>query len=620
MMNPMTEYAQHLRMMTAGALLALLAVLLGSAARAAEQKSDASLTLIPPSPVTDKVQLDVRAAVRNPSDTARTCRVRVYLDEDSASQQLYDTTVVIAPHACEGIGFTWPTRGHAGRHRIRLVAEYDSQTVRTSRPLEILASETRSAQRIDGAWFEFYHWSEAEGRLWNHEIKSLTDEEWKELITGMHEIGMNIVVIQDTYYNPDRYVGKHTMEEDGFLGRAYYPSAMYPRLSRIAAADPVEAVLSQADEHDMHVMVGVHGYAWFDFGPASLRWHKAVADELWNRYGHHRSFYGWYIGEIAGNLGTDDLRRRQLVDFVRGFKQHVRTFAPDKPVMLATNCHHIKQASDDYPRLLEHLDILCPFAFNRMPANDDYTAEQAAAVLQRHCDEAGAHLWMDMEVFLFGPQGELFPRPVEQVIDELMRFPDFEKILCYSYTGLMNSPRQSVAPGGPETVEFYEAYRRFLCEGPPVHTIRHQATRCPVTFTSAPDHRYSKGDLADGRLATSDFLSDGWLGFENSDLDVIVDLQKTCRIEEIQARFLRFDVAAIAWPSRVEFSLSRDGVRWESAGVVESPPAAPRRGPSVHCYEKGRIDRDARYVRVYAKLAAQWLFVDEIMVNPVQKP
>ncbi|MBE0535439.1 MAG: DUF4434 domain-containing protein [Phycisphaerae bacterium] len=616
----MADRPRHFGPKTGKTTMVVLTAVFCSAICRGEEDTQTSLTLIPPSPVTDKICMDIRAAVWNHSNSAKHYQVRFYLDEESDACLLHQQDIAIAPRACKGVKFTWPAAGRAGKHEVLFTAMSDSQTLRTRRPLEILASQTRSTKRIEGAWFEFYHWSEAEGRLWNEEIKTLTDDDWKELITGMHAIGMNIVVIQDTYYNPDRYVGKHTMEKDGFVGRSFYPSALYPRYQGVSAADPLEAVLSQADEHGMHVMVGVGGYAWFDFTPGSLQWHKAVADELWKKYGRHPSFFGWYVSEeIAGNLGADDMRRQQIVDFFREFTRHVRSLAPDKPVMLASNCHHVEQVGDYYPKLLEHLDILCPFGFHRMPPND-YTGEEVAAILQRYCDTAGAHLWMDMEVFLFGPQNELFPRPIDGVIDDLMRFPNFEKICCYSYTGLMNSPRQSRTPGGPATVALYNAYRKFLVDGPPDYTIGHAAVGCGVKLLSKCSTRYSKGDLVDGRIAQPDFRSDGWLGFENQDLHAVVDLGEPLWIETLQARFFRNDTAAIALPSRVEFSLSMDGGNYASAAVIEHAAPGSQMGPSTHVYAEDGINKTARYVRICAESAAQWLFVDEIIVNPVQKP
>ena len=43
--------------------------------KACARYPDVSLTLIPPSPVTDQITLDVRGAIRNASDTARNARV-----------------------------------------------------------------------------------------------------------------------------------------------------------------------------------------------------------------------------------------------------------------------------------------------------------------------------------------------------------------------------------------------------------------------------------------------------------------------------------------------------------------------------------------------------------------
>ena len=50
----------------------------------------------------------------------------------------------------------------------------------------------------------------------------------------------------------------------------------------IAAEDPIEAILSEADKQGMQVLMGVGMFAWFDFTPESLEWHKRVAKELWD--------------------------------------------------------------------------------------------------------------------------------------------------------------------------------------------------------------------------------------------------------------------------------------------------------------------------------------------------
>ncbi|MBI2929339.1 MAG: DUF4434 domain-containing protein [Verrucomicrobia bacterium] len=422
---------------------------------------DISLTLIPPSPVTDQITLDVRAALRNRGTNAKTFDAAIYLDEEAPANLLHRAQVEVKPGASLGLSFRFPTTGRTGSHRLRLVARSGAETLHCSRPLEIRPAQTRSTGRIDGAWAGLYHWSEQEGRLWNAELKQMSDAQWRELVRAMREVGMNVIVLGEAFRN-QVYVGQHAIEKDGYHGKAFYPSRLFPDRVDIAANDPFEAILSEADAHGQQVFMPVGLYAWFDFTAGSLAWHCRIADELWALYGHHPSFYGWYVTEeIAGNLGENEARRAELVEFFRAFREHVRRLAPDKPVMLASNCHSVKQGLAYYPQLLRHLDILCPFGFHRMPAGD-LTGEEAAALLQRLCDEAGAHLWLDLEAFLFAPDGALYPRPLDGLVSDLKRFPTFEKILCYQFPGLFSAPWMSRKPGGAATVKLYEDYQHRL--------------------------------------------------------------------------------------------------------------------------------------------------------------
>ena len=72
-----------------------------------------------------------------------------------------------------------------------------------------------------------------------------------------------------------------------------------------------------------------------------------------------------------------------------------------------------------------------------------------------------------MEVFDFengvpGTLDALVPRPIKGLLSDLHRFPNFEKILCYQYPGLMNSPGMSIKPGGENTVQLFLDYKKYL--------------------------------------------------------------------------------------------------------------------------------------------------------------
>jgi hypothetical protein len=478
----MNQIKKHKWLLIAIVLLACTSFFIFSAMTKTDKVSRISLTLVPPSPVTNKVKLDIRGAVWNNSDETVDYDISVYVDNIKKESLVYKETREIKPSRNTGIRYWLNTEQYAGTRKILMVVKSNLGTSTQSENITILNSEIRSTKRIDGGWFEFYHWSEDEGRFWNKDIIKLKNNQWGELIKGMHEIEMNIVVIQELFRN-QKYVGQHNMELTGYTGFPYYKSDIfakkpgqslldnvqngtssvnYPEWKGIAADSALESVLDEADRDGMKVFLGVGMYAWFDFSNASLEWSKKVAKELWHKYGSHKSFYGWYISaEIAGNLGENDERRKELVHFFEGFTPYVRTLAPDKPVMLATNCHEIRSSGGYYSALLKNLDILCPFGFHRMPHND-YTGNEAAALLQNYCNQAGSHLWMDLEVFLFGENNALYPRPVDQVVSDLLMFSNFEKICCYSYTGLINAGWQTGKPGGERTVTLFNDYKKYL--------------------------------------------------------------------------------------------------------------------------------------------------------------
>jgi Domain of unknown function (DUF4434) len=446
----------------------LTLALLGIApVQALGQQRAARLELIPPSPVTDKIILDIRGAVENDGESDRQYTLSLYLDRKSRTTLLHRRVVTIAAHSNAGIYHRHSTGSWTGQHRIILVVASRSGEVRATRELEVLPSKVRSTGTIDGAWVGIAHWSDEEGRHWNSTIRKLTEADWRQQIDGMHGIWMNTVVIQESFRNQE-YYGRNTIPNTGYTGLAYYPSELFPNRAQVAGNDPLEAILSEADRLQMNVFLGIGMYAWFDFSPASLDWHKRVAAELWRRYGQHSSFYGWYVSEETyGSLIPDEGEsareryRKEVIAFFREFQAFVRQLAPEKPIMLAPNAHGMMLSQDIWPLVLEHLDIVCPFAFHRMPEGD-LTGEQSAAIWQRMCDKAGAHLWMDMEAFLFEENVALVPRPIAGLIQDLQRFPNFEKILCYQYSGIFNSPETKVQPGGAPTVVLYRDYEDYL--------------------------------------------------------------------------------------------------------------------------------------------------------------
>jgi len=596
---------------------------------------ETALTLIPPSPVTNRIQLEIRGSVHNTTEQEQEYEVGLYWDRIAPESRITGSRITVKPGQRRLVQHTTPTTAHSGDREIIMVAKGGEQKSQVSQSITVLDSKTRSPGRICGAWLGIYHWCDVEGAPWNEELKKMTDAQWKELVRAMHEVGMNIIVLQEVFRNEAR-VGEHDLTVENYPGLAFYPSELYPGRVPIAAKDPVEAILAEASRLGMHVFVAVGNFAWFDFGPESLRWHLRVADELWERYGHHESFYGWYISaEIEGGLSagardepTMKLRHDQIVHFFSEFRRHVDQYAPDKPVMLATNSHGIDAGEHVYPGLLANLDILSPFGFHRMPAGDT-TGEVAAARLQKLCDEAGSHLWMDMEIFDFGPNG-LIPRSIDGLMDDLNRFPVFEKILCYQFPGLMNAPWMSRHPGGPTTVKLFNEYKERLETGRLVPVpVDHLANGLGYRLAHEPSPQYPGKEefpLTDGWLGLANYQHSAWVGFEGEPLDLELDFPEPRKISEVEIGFLQDHASGIFLPSSVRVGISADGEQYQWFDAERSADGAER-PIGRHAYTAKFEGVETKFLRVTTSSSGvvpdghpaagtkMWTFADELIIR-----
>lgn len=236
-------------------------------------KDGISLTLIPPSTITNKVDLDIRAGLRNEEERSKVVEVRIYLQEEKSESLLHFSKKEIPPGKAYEVKHVLPTTNLVGKNRVILTVTDGKRTYREIKDIEVLDSDIRSTRLIDGAWAGIYHWSETEGKHWNKDIQKMTDAQWGEMVQGMHKLKMDIIVIQEVF-RQEEYVGKHQTTVENYTGKAFYPSDIYPSKMPITAHDPVEAMLAEADKLNMHVFVGVGMFAWFDFTKESLEWHK----------------------------------------------------------------------------------------------------------------------------------------------------------------------------------------------------------------------------------------------------------------------------------------------------------------------------------------------------------
>lgn len=148
----------------------------------------------------------------------------------------------------------------------------------------------------------------------------------------------------------------------------------------------------------------------------------------------------------------------------------------------------------------------------------------------------------------------------------------------------------------------------------------HEALGKPVTFATGPNGYVMPGaqGMTDGYLSREgNFLSPEWLGWEGRNLEATVDLGRTTEIREVAGHFCQHIWAGIRIPEKTDVLVSDDGKEFRKVETMIYPKNEIGENTAVVATKLKEVK--ARYVRILAYTNGQWLFLDEIMINPAAK-
>ncbi|MCK4287807.1 MAG: chitobiase/beta-hexosaminidase C-terminal domain-containing protein, partial [Bacteroidales bacterium] len=137
------------------------------------------------------------------------------------------------------------------------------------------------------------------------------------------------------------------------------------------------------------------------------------------------------------------------------------------------------------------------------------------------------------------------------------------------------------------------------------------------------------GDIAliDFIRGSNNFRTGDWQGYEGIDLDVIVNLGKIQRINQISTGFLQNQNSWIFMPTHVDYKISTDGKNFKAVGSVFNDIQENYNEPVIKDFTLKNINKKTRYIRVLAKNIGvcpdwhkgaggkAWIFADEIVVK-----
>ena len=198
---------------------------------------------------------------------------------------------------------------------------------------------------ISGSWFEFQHPSTVEGVDWNATCACFTGQQWDAKIKEIAQVGMEYLALMGTALD----------------NRSFVPTTIFPQW-HLACPDPLEAVLSAADQYGVKFFIGAGFYG--NWGgpnaisdPAAAKRRVRAIEEITRLYSHHQSFYGWYWPDEIEILPRFT---EQFIQYVNTSSRLARQLTPHCRVLILCPCVGVSRGlggdsghSDGGPRIVD---------------------------------------------------------------------------------------------------------------------------------------------------------------------------------------------------------------------------------------------------------------------------
>lgn len=185
-------------------------------------------------------------------------------------------------------------------------------------------------------------------------------QEWEQDFQAMQTAGIDTVILIRA----------------GYQNKATFPSKVLAKANKILLVqeDLIELFLTLSEQYGMAFYFGTYDSGEF--------WHSgqyqkevdlnlALVDEVWERYGHHKAFQGWYISHEINTFDEGVMRvYEQLAQHLKGLK--------NLPILISPYVRGSKQFADAIT--LEEHDKEWEEVFSRIEGLVDIVAFQDGQV------------------------------------------------------------------------------------------------------------------------------------------------------------------------------------------------------------------------------------------------
>jgi hypothetical protein len=183
-----------------------------------------------------------------------------------------------------------------------------------------------------------------------------------------------------------------------------------------------------------------------------------------------------------------------------------------------------------------------------------------------------------------------------------------------------------LSEGGKTPDQYEQEWQEILSAGPRTHLAINAPLKALIPFSEEYPNKGIK-TLVDGSRGYSDYQYN-WLGWYGSNMEVVIDLEKETRINQVSAGFLEDQRHWAFLPVEIQYSYSLDGENFSLIETLKSPAVYENYEISTKDYT---IDLPPGFKSRYIKVKAinlvtpppwryyhgrkTWVFADEIMIR-----
>lgn len=285
------------------------------------------------------------------------------------------------------------------------------------------------------------------------------EKEWEQDFKYMKAIGIDtVIVIRCGYRKFMTYPSEYLVRKHG----CYMPSV-----------DLIDMYLRLADRYGMKFYFGLYdsGRYW-DTGDMSweIEDNKYVIDEVWKRYGHHKSFKGWYVStEISrktkGAIPTFHALGKQCKDVSDGLPVFISPWIDGKKAVMGTQqlskaqAVSVEEHEREWNEIFDGIhDVVDACAFQ--DGHIDYDELDAFfSVNKKLADRYGMQCWTNAESFDRDMPIRFFPIKFDKLRMKLeaAKRCHYDKAITFEFSHFM-SPQSAYI----QAHHLYDRYKEYF--------------------------------------------------------------------------------------------------------------------------------------------------------------